>query len=111
MDILNIGGPELIVILLLALIILGPERIVPLARNAGRFVHEARAYVERFSKELNTELEANQDLKELKEVGKQMQKDLSVPELKDLGKEVDKTLGGDELRQTASELNKVLRKS
>jgi sec-independent protein translocase protein TatB len=110
MDILNIGGPELAVILLLALIILGPERIVPLARNAGRFIHEARTYIDRFSQELNSELEASEDLKELKDVGKQLQKDLSVPELKDLGKGVDKTLGGDELRQTASELNKALRK-
>lgn len=111
MDILNIGGPELIVILLLALIILGPERIVPLARNAGRFIHEARTYVDHFSKELNAELEASEDLKELKEVGKQLQQDLSVPQLKDLSKEVDKTLGGEDLRQTAAELNKALRKS
>ncbi|MCB1270267.1 MAG: twin-arginine translocase TatA/TatE family subunit, partial [Microthrixaceae bacterium] len=35
----NIGGGELLVILLLALVVLGPDRIPEMAKGAGRLIH------------------------------------------------------------------------
>jgi Tat protein translocase TatB subunit len=42
MDIFGIGAPELLVILVIALIVLGPERLPTMARTIGRTVYEFR---------------------------------------------------------------------
>jgi Tat protein translocase TatB subunit len=42
MDIFGIGAPELLVILVIALVVLGPERLPDLARTLGRTVYEFR---------------------------------------------------------------------
>lgn len=40
----SIGAPEILVILVLALLVLGPERLPQAARTAGRWVGEIRRY-------------------------------------------------------------------
>ncbi len=42
MDIFGIGAPELVVILIVALVVLGPERLPDVARTIGRTVYEFR---------------------------------------------------------------------
>jgi Tat protein translocase TatB subunit len=42
MDVFGIGAPELLVILVIALIVLGPERLPDMARTIGRTVYEFR---------------------------------------------------------------------
>jgi sec-independent protein translocase protein TatB len=42
MDICGIGAPELVVILIVALVVLGPERLPDVARTIGRTVYEFR---------------------------------------------------------------------
>lgn len=42
MDIFGIGAPELVVILVVALLVLGPERLPDMARTIGRTVYEFR---------------------------------------------------------------------
>ena len=66
MDILGVGGPELFVILILAVVVLGPERLARVARQVGRLVRDVKAYFNTFSDELKTELEVLDDLKEVK---------------------------------------------
>lgn len=39
----NIGGGELVVILFLALLVLGPERIPEMARGAGRLINKVKS--------------------------------------------------------------------
>jgi sec-independent protein translocase protein TatB len=74
MDIFGIGGAELLVILLVAGIILGPERLARVGREAGKFVRNAKAYFNSLSGELKSELDI-------------------LDELRDVKREVDKTVG------------------
>ena len=66
MDVLNVGGPEIIVLMLLAVIVLGPERLARVAREAGKLVRNVKAYFQSLSDELKTELDVLDDLKEIK---------------------------------------------
>lgn len=66
MDILGIGGNELIVIMLLAAIVLGPERLARSAREIGKFVRNVKAYFSSLSSELKTELDVLDELEKVK---------------------------------------------
>jgi Tat protein translocase TatB subunit len=65
-SILGIGMNELIVILLLAAIILGPERLVRSAREVGKFVSNVKNYFSSLTDELKTELEVLDDINKVK---------------------------------------------
>jgi sec-independent protein translocase protein TatB len=66
MDILNVGGPELIVLMLLGVIVLGPERLARVAREAGKLVRNLKAYFQSLSGELKDELDILDELNEIK---------------------------------------------
>lgn len=67
MDVFGIGGNELLVILLLAGIILGPERLARTARTLGRFVRGVRNYFSALTDELKAELDVLDDIKEIRD--------------------------------------------
>jgi Tat protein translocase TatB subunit len=73
MDIFGIGANELIVILILAGIILGPERLARTARELGKFVRNVKNYFSSLTDELKTELDM---LDELKEARDELNKDI-----------------------------------
>ncbi len=50
----NVGGPEVLVILFLALIVLGPQRLPDAARQIGKFMGELRRMSSGFQQELKT---------------------------------------------------------
>jgi sec-independent protein translocase protein TatB len=66
MDIFGIGGNELIVILLLAAIVLGPKRLARSAGEAGKFIKNAKAYFTSLSSELKSELDVLDELEKVK---------------------------------------------
>lgn len=66
MDIFGIGSNELIVIMLLAAIVLGPERLARSAREIGKFVRNVKAYFSSLSSELKSELDVLDELEKLK---------------------------------------------
>jgi sec-independent protein translocase protein TatB len=66
MDIFGIGGNELVVIILLAAIILGPERLARSAREIGKFVKNVKSYFASLSSELKAELDVLDDLEKVK---------------------------------------------
>ena len=66
MDIFGIGGNELIVILLLAAIVLGPERLARSAREIGKFIKNVKAYFSSLSSELKSELDVLDQLEKVK---------------------------------------------
>lgn len=48
----NVGGGEIIVILLLALLVLGPEKLPSTAKKVGKFIHEVRRMTSGFEQEV-----------------------------------------------------------
>jgi sec-independent protein translocase protein TatB len=66
MEIFNVGGPELIVLMLLGVIVLGPERLARVAREAGKLVRNLKAYFQSLSGELKNELDILDELNEIK---------------------------------------------
>lgn len=64
--IFGIGGSELVVILILAGVILGPERLARSAREIGKFVKNIKAYFSSLSSELKAELDVLDDIDKLK---------------------------------------------
>lgn len=69
--IFGIGGSELVVIVLLAAIILGPERLARAAREIGKFIKNVKSYFSALSGELRAELDV---LDELQKVRKDLTK-------------------------------------
>jgi len=64
--IFGIGGSELVVILILAGVILGPERLARSAREIGKFVKNVKAYFSTLSGELKAELDVLDDVEKIK---------------------------------------------
>ncbi len=48
----NVGGGEIIVILLLALLVLGPDKLPSTAKKVGKFLHEVRRMTSGFEQEV-----------------------------------------------------------
>lgn len=65
-SILGVGGNELIIILVLAAIILGPERIARAAREIGKFVRNVKSYFSSLSSELKSELDILDEMEKVK---------------------------------------------
>ena len=64
--IFGIGGSELVVVILLAAIVLGPERLARAAREIGKFVRNVKAYFAALSGELKAELDVLDELQKVK---------------------------------------------
>ena len=64
--IFGIGGGELVVVILLAAIVLGPERLARTAREIGKFVKNVKAYFATLSGELKAELDVLDELQKVK---------------------------------------------
>jgi sec-independent protein translocase protein TatB len=56
----NVGGPEVLVILLVALIALGPAQLPEAARKVGRVMGEVRKVSSNFQRELTSAFEAEE---------------------------------------------------
>jgi sec-independent protein translocase protein TatB len=65
--IFGIGGNELLVVLLLAAIVLGPERLVRAARELGKFIRNVKNYFSALTDELKAELDILDDIKEVRD--------------------------------------------
>jgi sec-independent protein translocase protein TatB len=71
MDIFGIGSAEIFVILLIAGIVLGPERIARAGRELGKLVRNVKAYLNSLNEELKSELDILDEIKDI-------QKDLEI---------------------------------
>jgi len=65
----DIGFLELIIVAIIGLLVLGPERLPVAARTVGRWVGKARRMASQFSREIDRQIEAEELRKKLKEHG------------------------------------------
>jgi Sec-independent protein translocase protein TatA len=57
MEIFNVGGPELILLIFLAGVLLGPRRMVLMARELGNIMRQIKLVSRSLTKELNREID------------------------------------------------------
>lgn len=55
----NVGGGEIVVVLLLALLLLGPERLPQAARKVGRVLNELRRMTSGFEEEMRKAIDVD----------------------------------------------------
>ncbi len=65
----DIGFIELVVVGIIALLVLGPERLPKAARTAGKWVGRARRMVSQFTSELDRQIELEELREKLKQQG------------------------------------------
>ncbi|MDO6441308.1 MULTISPECIES: Sec-independent protein translocase protein TatB [unclassified Marinobacter] len=65
----DIGFLELLICGVIALLVLGPERLPTAARAAGRWIGGARRMVSQFTSELDRQMKADELRKELRDAG------------------------------------------
>ena len=90
----DIGFLELLVIFVIALLVLGPERLPKAAHKAGRWVGQAKRLMSQWSSEINRQIE-NEELKQTLQQNGELQ-ELSS-ELDELNKSISQSLSGYEL--------------
>jgi Tat protein translocase TatB subunit len=71
----GIGMPELLIILALALIVIGPKKLPDLARSLGRAFNEFK----KATQEIKDSLDLDEDLKEFKKPLNDMRDNLNAP--------------------------------
>ena len=66
MDILGFGGWEIFLIILVALFVFGPGRMVEFARGLGKFIYSLKNTTSTLTAQINKELEEQQQVKAAK---------------------------------------------
>ncbi len=88
MEFLGIGLPELLVILVLILIVVGPSRLPEMAAQLARFIRAARRYGNQVTKDFNEALsELEEEYDEMKGEWKEVSQGLDKS-VKDVGREL-----------------------
>ncbi len=88
MEFLGIGLPELLVILVLILIVVGPSRLPEMAAQLARFIRAARRYGNQVTKDFNEALsDLEEEYDEMKGEWKEVSQGLDKS-VKEVGKEL-----------------------
>jgi sec-independent protein translocase protein TatB len=118
MSFLNIGVTELIVILLLAFLVVGPERLPEVARKLGRTMRDIRQAYENLTRDLGPELmsiqqgtrEIRESLESVRSIPQDMVKSVvKAAELDEMAKELqDVTDSIGQVKQDLTTIGKVI---
>jgi sec-independent protein translocase protein TatB len=87
----DIGFSELVLVAIVALLVVGPERLPGLARNVGMWVGRAKRFVNDVQADINRELQETEELKKLVE---------DQSDLREMHRMIGETV--DETRRTVS---------
>ena len=83
---------EWLIILVIALLVLGPERLPKAARTVGRWFGKAKSTMTQFNHQINRELELEELKQRVAEHEKMIKEQASGTELEELRKEAEKTM-------------------
>lgn len=89
----DIGFSELMVIGVVALVVIGPERLPKVARTAGHLLGRMQRYVSEVKADINREVEASElrDLKDTVHQAATSMQDAMNSHVNDIGQEIKKT--------------------
>jgi TatA/E family protein of Tat protein translocase len=77
----NIGLPELLIILVIALLIFGPKKLPEVGKSLGRAIREFRRTSDEIKEKIEQEIQAD----ELKDIHEDIKKDIKdIKEIKDI---------------------------
>ena len=108
----NIGFSELIVVLLIAFLVVGPKDLPKVARWLGRMVKKLKQLIREVKQETGWD-DLEKELKDTKASVTDLKKDLDITaELKDASKDLNRSLNSvkDELQQTGRKSGKKQRR-
>jgi sec-independent protein translocase protein TatB len=88
----DMGFGELLLVGVVALLVLGPERLPGAARTAGRWMGRARATVSRLNSDLERELRAEELRRSLREEARALE--TTAAEMRALSARIERTAGG-----------------
>jgi sec-independent protein translocase protein TatB len=100
MDLFGVGLPELLLILVIAMLVVGPKRLPEMAAQLARFIRAFRAYTSSISRDFNEALE-----------GLEKEYDEMKGEWKDVGEGLDESARSisEELRAADSDAREALK--
>jgi len=92
MDFLGIGLPEIILILIVALIVVGPKRLPEVAAQIARVIRQLRGYATDVTSQMRSELD--ELTREYEQVRKELQefRQVAAKDLDSVSREVDRTV-------------------
>jgi sec-independent protein translocase protein TatB len=97
----NIGMGELFFIVLLALVVVGPERLPKIMREFGRFVRQIRLFVNEFTSQFGDELQTIQELQQPLQELQQLASDINpVKQVTKIAVDLDAKADADVVPQT-----------
>jgi sec-independent protein translocase protein TatB len=87
----DVGFSELVLCFFVALVVLGPQKLPPLARALGRWTGRARSYVRNLTAELERETGSSTVMRELRGAGEALRReaDAARTAVKDLSGTAD----------------------
>jgi len=104
----DIGFSELLVIGVVALVVIGPEKLPRLARTLGHLAGKLQRYVSDVKADINREIEI-EDLKKMRDSMQQAATDFQGNFTSEVNKtEAELKKAADELNKTTEEINKSL---
>ena len=74
----GVGFFELVILFMIGLVVLGPKRLPKVANQLGTWIGQARRMTRVMKRQLEEELELNEDLKDIRNIGDELKKDLTV---------------------------------
>jgi len=108
MNFFGIGAPEIILIMVLALIVFGPQRLPELAAQLGRLVRQTRRYAGQVTSQLKYELgDLTEEYESLRQEVKQLRRELNQ-QTKPFRDELDATKA--DLKATKESVEKAVAK-
>ena len=107
MKFLNIGPLELVFILILALVLLGPERMIASARSLGKWIYQLVR-----SPFWTSVMDTSREIRDLPtKIVREAGLEESIKEIKQLNRDVGKEAGLDEMDQATREMNQRIREA
>ncbi len=104
----GIGFPELVVIFIVALLVLGPERLPEVARGLAKWVNEFRRAADELKKELGADV-LEEGRSELEKVRQELLKKVYVPPPAPEPEEVKEVKSAKRLEEKAPEPNSLVK--